>query len=145
MSYHNKLNRALLFSWLIAMASVLGSLYFSVVLGDEPCVLCWYQRMIMFPLAFFLGLALIRNEFTIVPYLIPFTFIGLLIAVGQSIYQKVPAISDKVGTCGRVSCLEDPLNLFGWFTLPMASALAFIFILIPLLWINKKRKEILYL
>ena len=37
---------ALLAAW-IAMC---GSLYFSEVKGYVPCTLCWYQRILMYPL-----------------------------------------------------------------------------------------------
>ena len=30
--------------WLIAMAALLGSLFFSEIMGLKPCVLCWYQE-----------------------------------------------------------------------------------------------------
>ena len=31
-------------AFLISLFSLLGSLFFSEVLGFQPCVLCWYQR-----------------------------------------------------------------------------------------------------
>ncbi|WP_082321816.1 disulfide bond formation protein B [Variovorax paradoxus] len=38
-------------AFLVAFASTLGSLFFSEVMKLEPCVLCWYQRIAMFPLS----------------------------------------------------------------------------------------------
>ena len=38
-------------AWLIAAGSTLGSLFFSEVMELIPCVLCWYQRIFLFPLA----------------------------------------------------------------------------------------------
>ena len=43
--------RLLFSAWLVAMAATLGSLFFSEVMELVPCVLCWYQRIFMFPLA----------------------------------------------------------------------------------------------
>jgi disulfide bond formation protein DsbB len=40
--------------WLIASGSALGSLFFSDVMGFAPCVLCWYQRVALFPLVLIL-------------------------------------------------------------------------------------------
>ncbi|MBV9790393.1 MAG: disulfide bond formation protein B, partial [Chloroflexi bacterium] len=37
---------ALLTAWIATW----GSLFFSEVLGWVPCVLCWYQRILMYPL-----------------------------------------------------------------------------------------------
>ena len=31
--------------WLIAMAALFGSLFFSEIMGLKPCVLCWWQRI----------------------------------------------------------------------------------------------------
>ena len=45
-------------SWLIATASTLGALFFSEVMKLPPCVLCWYQRIFMFPLVLLLPIGL---------------------------------------------------------------------------------------
>ncbi len=44
-------------AWLIAVASTLGSLFFSEVMDLPPCILCWYQRIFIFPLAVILTIA----------------------------------------------------------------------------------------
>ena len=44
--------------WLIATGSALGSLFFSDVMGFPPCVLCWYQRIAIFPLVLILPMGL---------------------------------------------------------------------------------------
>jgi disulfide bond formation protein DsbB len=44
--------------WLIASGSALGSLFFSHVMGFAPCVLCWYQRIALFPLVLILPMGL---------------------------------------------------------------------------------------
>jgi disulfide bond formation protein DsbB len=50
---------ALVFAaWVIATASTLGALFFSEVLELPPCVLCWYQRIFMFPLVLLLPVGL---------------------------------------------------------------------------------------
>ena len=51
-------NNALYLAWLVALASTLGALFIGEVLGQTPCVLCWFQRAFMFPLAIVLGLGL---------------------------------------------------------------------------------------
>ena len=52
-------------AWAIALAASLGALFIGEVLGQEPCNLCWYQRIAMFPLALILGLACLYNDFSI--------------------------------------------------------------------------------
>ena len=48
---------ALYLAWLIALTATVGALFIGEVMGRTPCVLCWYQRIAMFPLALILGLA----------------------------------------------------------------------------------------
>jgi disulfide bond formation protein DsbB len=33
-----------------ALTAMLGSLYYSEIAGFIPCTLCWYQRILMYPL-----------------------------------------------------------------------------------------------
>mgnify|MGYP003775301371 CR=1 FL=1 len=47
----DKTNWTLLFlGWLLVSVSATISLFFSSVLEYEPCVLCWYQRICLFPM-----------------------------------------------------------------------------------------------
>ena len=41
----------------ILTASALGALFIGEVMGQTPCVLCWYQRAFSFPLAIVLAVA----------------------------------------------------------------------------------------
>ena len=41
-------------AWLVAAVATLGALFFGEVMQLPPCVLCWYQRIFMFPLALIL-------------------------------------------------------------------------------------------
>ena len=49
---------ALGLAWIIALVASLAVLFIGEVLGQTPCVLCWFQRAFMFPLAIILGLGL---------------------------------------------------------------------------------------
>lgn len=47
----------LLAAWLVAMVATLGALFIGEVMLIPPCNLCWYQGILMFPLALILGIA----------------------------------------------------------------------------------------
>ncbi len=115
---------ALFFAWLIALVSVLGSLYFSELVKHEPCQLCWFQRICIFPLVIILGIASWKNFFGIVPYVLPLVVIGLGFALYQIAIQEIPGWH-PIDLCGAgPSCLEKyPIGL-GFITIPMLSALA---------------------
>ncbi|MGL4522673.1 MAG: disulfide oxidoreductase [Bacilli bacterium] len=138
------LQYALLIAWIICLLGMSGALYFSEIVKAEPCVLCWYERIALFPLVFLLGMALIRDEFTVIPYAIGLSLFGLAVTTYHVLLQKLPWLQENAGTCGRVSCIEDPLNLWGWVTLALLGWVAFAIVTVILLWINKKRKDIFY-
>lgn len=48
-------------AWFVCVVAVAGSLYLSEVLNYEPCKLCWFQRIFMYPQLFLLGIATYRG------------------------------------------------------------------------------------
>jgi len=131
----------LLFSaWLIALVSTLGALFSSEIMQLEPCLLCWYQRIAMFPLALILIIALFPCDIRVVRYALPLALAGAAVAAYHCllIWGVVP--KDLV-PCGQgPSCAEVKLNVLGFITLPLLSLVAFSLIVI-LLWILKSRNS----
>lgn len=64
-------NLLLYIAWLIAVVATLGSLYFSEIRLFVPCELCWYQRIVMYPLSILLGIAAYYNDLKIKRYVLP--------------------------------------------------------------------------
>jgi disulfide bond formation protein DsbB len=52
----------LFLAWLVALAATAGALFLGEVMGKTPCVLCWYQRIAMFPLVLVLGVGLFDGD-----------------------------------------------------------------------------------
>ena len=67
--------------WVIACASMLGALFLGEVMDLPICVLCWYQRIFMFPLALLLPLGLFPLDRKIVRYALPLALGGWLISL----------------------------------------------------------------
>jgi disulfide bond formation protein DsbB len=61
----------LFLAWLIALLATAGALFLGEVMGMTPCVLCWYQRIAMFPLVVILGLGLLEADGRSVRYAMP--------------------------------------------------------------------------
>lgn len=115
---------ALYFAWLIACVSVLGSLFVSELLHLEPCHLCWYQRICVFPLAIILGIAYYRDFKGIVPYVFPLVVLGFLFAIYQVFLQETGM--SLVDMCGAGPSCSHKENIgLGFVSLPMLSALSF--------------------
>jgi disulfide bond formation protein DsbB len=126
---------ALLFlAWLISTVATAGALFIGEVMGMMPCVLCWYQRIAMFPLALFLGFALLeRRRAFILPCLL-LSLGGLCIAsYHTALYWNW--LDPTVTPCGDgPSCKQQVLQIFGAVDLPMLSWLAFAAISLLLVW-----------
>ena len=119
-------NWTLLFlCWLLASVSTLGSLFFSYVMGFAPCVLCWYQRIFLFPLVIILAVGLFPFDKSVVKYALPLAIAGWLTALYHTLlYAGI--IPESVQPCSQgVSCTEEYIDLFGFLTIPMLSLLSF--------------------
>lgn len=119
-------------AWLIATGGCFVSLYFSFVQDWDPCDLCWYQRICLFPLPLILGIATYRNFFAIGSYALSLSVTGLGFALYQVAIQEIPGWN-PIHLCGRGPSCTERLLLAGPITVPMGSAALF-FILTGLLF-----------
>lgn len=117
---------ALYIAWLIAVTATLGALFIGEVMGRAPCILCWYQRIAMFPLALILGLACLISDFGIRRYAVPLAVVGGLFALWHSLLFA-GIIPEPIQPCQRngPSCAGDDQVIFGVLPLPLLSLVAF--------------------
>jgi len=114
---------ALLAAWI----ATCGSLFFSEVLGWQPCVLCWYQRILMYPLAILLAIGIIRRDHGLHTYVLPFSIAG----IGVSLYHYLLIKTDWLPppACAvDIPCTVDYLNWFGFINIPFLALTAFLII-----------------
>lgn len=117
-------------AWLQAIVAMLGSLYFSDVLHYQPCVLCWYQRICMYPQVLILGIAMMKEDVKVLRYTIPLTLVGLSISLYHNLlYYKILSESFKPCQSG-VSCTAKYIEYYGFVTIPLLALTAFTIILI---------------
>ena len=124
--------------WLIAAVSTLGSLFFSEIMEFPPCVLCWYQRICLFPLVIILMTGLFPFDKSVVRYGLPLALAGWLIALYHNLmyYGVIP---ESIQPCSQgVSCTEDYIVMLGFLTIPLLSLLSFSAIA-ALLYLLKRR------
>ncbi|MBN3524733.1 disulfide oxidoreductase [Paenibacillus apiarius] len=132
---------ALHFAWLVSFVAAGGSLYMSDILFWEPCKLCWFQRIFMYPLVILLGIAAYRNDRSIVRYTLPLSIIGGLISTYHYMVQKIPAMADTSPCRSGIPCNTDYLDAYGWITIPLLAFVAFLLITILLLLANKHEPQ----
>ncbi|MGM7636279.1 disulfide formation protein C [Bacillus sp. Hm123] len=124
-------------AWGTSFLAMLGSLYFSEVMKYEPCELCWYQRIFMYPIVFILGLAVIKKDVTAAKYSLLLSVIGGSISIYHYAIQKVSFLSETAPACGRVPCTGMYINGLGFITIPFLALTAFIIIFVTSLMIIK--------
>jgi len=115
----------LFLTWFVASTSTLGSLFFSHVMEFAPCVLCWYQRIFLFPLVLILAAGLFPFDRRVVKFALPLAIAGWLTALYHNLlYTGI--IPESIQPCSQgVSCTEDYIELFGLLSIPMLSFLSF--------------------
>ncbi len=119
--------------WLIAMAALFGSLFFSEVMGLKPCVLCWYQRIFIYPLAVLFLVGMFPLDRSVVRYTLPLAAIGLGFAIYHYLLYS-GYIPESLQPCSEdLSCADINLELMGVVTIPMLSIFAYSAIIILLL------------
>jgi len=117
---------ALLITFIIALTGTLVSLYYSDIVGFEPCKLCWLQRIVLYPQVLLLGMANYKNDKNIVDYSILLSAVGALIA---AFHYSEQMRANPLAPCSAVgyavSCADSYVQYFGYVTIPLMSLSAF--------------------
>lgn len=108
-----------------ALVAMLGSIFASEIMHFPPCVLCWYQRVCLYPLVVILAVGIIRKNKEIYLYVLPLSIIGLLISIYHNLlYYKI--LPESVAPCIQgISCTTKFIEWFGFITIPFLSFLSF--------------------
>ncbi len=125
-------------SFFIALLAMGGSLYFSEILKQAPCVLCWYQRIAMYPIVIILFVGIMKRATDIYRYVLPLSFIGALIALYHNLlyYGVIP---ERLAPCtGGISCTSTSNTLVSFVTIPLLSLISFI-VIIGMMYLYRKQ------
>lgn len=128
--------------WLTAVLPVFAvplSLWYSEVVGFEPCVLCWFGRTMMYPLAIILAIAAWRKDAGVWVYAMPLAVIGFLIT-GYHHLMQVGVVSGGLCEAFGGECVKRYVFEFGFVTLPYFGATVFL-VTIVLLLVLRTRQE----
>ena len=136
-----KLENTLLVIWVVSLTATLGSLYFSEIRGYEPCALCWYQRILMYPIVIIATVAYIQKNARIAMTTAVFSTIGALTSLYHYGLQKLDFLQDTAPACGRVPCTGQYINWLGFITIPFLALTAFTIIAIISFYMLKVLKE----
>ncbi len=128
----------LLAAWLLALLATGGALFLGEVMGMTPCVLCWYQRIAMFPLVLILGMAVYSDDRRGALYALPLALAGVGLAIYHSllIAGYIPAAWIPCGA--GASCANQKVDILNGLQLPWLSLAAFAAITVFLLLYLRK-------
>lgn len=132
-------SKPLLFGWVTSIIAMAGSLFFSERMHFIPCTLCWYQRILIYPLVLLLGIAFYRNDRSIYRYILPISIIGLFVSSYHYALQKIPSMQEFSACMDGVPCSGQYINWFGFVTIPFLALLAFAFITTMMLILWKRK------
>lgn len=132
------LQNALYLALIQAIVAFLGSMYLSNIMLLPPCVLCWYQRIAMFPLFIALAIGIVKKNKDTWLFVIAPALIGWTISIYHILlYYKI--IPDDLAPCSTgVSCTTRYFELFGFITIPFMAFTAFS-VIISLMLVERRR------
>ncbi len=118
-------NSSLYLAWLVALIATLVSLFYSEVKDWQPCTLCWYQRICLFPLVWLLGVAAFKRDHSVHLYIMPLVLLGVMFSLLQIIEEIFPTLFDAP-LCGPGNrCSHHPV-LWGFVSFPWLVIAAFL-------------------
>lgn len=112
-----------------ALVATLGSLYYSEIAGFVPCTLCWYQRILMYPLVAILLVGILKQDRAVANYVLPLSVIGIGMSGYHYLLQLGVFAHSAVCRVG-VPCNLRYVNYFGFVTIPLMALTAFVLITI---------------
>jgi len=118
--------KARLLAFIVTGFASLGSLWLSNLAGYNPCLLCWWQRVFMYPLALFLLISLFQKDLKVRVFGLTLAIIGAVIAAYHYAVQRIPFMQGTVQCLADASCSTMYLGYWGFYSIPLMAFTAFI-------------------
>lgn len=128
--------------FIISLGAALFSLVYSEIIGFLPCVLCWYQRIFLFPVVFIFGSAIWHKDRKVVKYTLPLLAVGFIISVYQNFFYYFGTDSSLPCDASGVSCYQQLISEFGgYISIPMLALSSFLALITIVLVAHFYKKE----
>lgn len=114
---------------LAAWVATSGSLFMSEVIGWPPCMLCWYQRILMYPLALIIPVGILRRDRGLHLYVLPLAILGAPISLYHYLLIKTDIFPPPPCLDG-IPCTVDYIDWFGFINIPFMALTAFLIIIV---------------
>ena len=163
MSYSiSKISKQQWISWGIfiqAFLGTLGSLYFSnfgdpitnlaqgilfdTSRGFEPCHLCWWARILLYPIVVISLVGILKKDRKFTDYILPLSSLGIVLEIYHYYLQMFPSEASAFCTVDN-PCSKVEVAYGGFITIPLLAGIAFYMITALCLMnrnINKKSES----
>lgn len=126
----------LIIGFFISLFGSLFSLVYSEVINFAPCMLCWYQRIFLYPLVFIFGVAFWNKDKKIIRYVLPLLSVGFVVSVYQNFRYYFGETGSLPCDASGISCYQQLVSEYGgYISIPMLALTAF-FVLIVLVLVG---------
>lgn len=105
--------------FLVAGMATSGSLYMSQILDWTPCLLCWYQRILIYPLVILFGLSAFLRKDDVGIYALPFIALGSVISSYHVLIQNFDFLAGSGCEVGDIACSSIHMLEFGYISIPV--------------------------
>jgi disulfide bond formation protein DsbB len=131
-------------AFFISLFSSIFPLVYSEIIHFLPCVLCWWQRVFMFPTFFLFATALWDRDRKVIRYAAPLLSAGFLVSAYQNFFYYFGENSSAPCDATGVSCYQHVVSEFGgYISIPMMALSAFFALLTLLAVAHFYKKELL--
>lgn len=139
---------AFTFAFLISLFATLGALTYSNLYVFAVCDFCWYQRIAIYPMILLLGMAALRKDRFIKPYIIALASVGLLVSIYHWVIHMIAIYGSQSAADGLVpcnaseilpSCSQSEILEYGFITIPFMAITTLSLVIVLMLFVKNKR------
>lgn len=135
-------DKLILSALIVSILATGGSLFYSEIAGYDPCKLCWLQRIFMYPQVILLAIAYKKSDIGFSTYSLSLSIPGLIIAIYHYVIQFSQSPLVPCSAVGySVSCSDHFTLSYGYITIPMMAATAFVLMIIFMLRAKEIKKD----
>ena len=118
------------FGFLITLSAFVGSLVYSNYIGFIPCELCWWQRIFLYPQVVLFLVALYKHDEGVFKYVVPLSFLALLISLYHTYIQLGGTTSVLPCTVTGAVCAKVYVLQFGYITIPTMAVTVALYVIL---------------
>jgi disulfide bond formation protein DsbB len=118
--------QSLLLAWIVSVVTTTGSLWYSEHFHFLPCELCWYQRILMYPLVVILGVGWFRRDRAVWITALPFLVIGPFVSLYHWLVERVPSFAEGTSCSIDAPCSAPYFEKLGFVTLAWMALSSFL-------------------